>query len=229
MASMFDDGQIIVHRGLMQDGRVGTVESARVLRDDKNGLVTWVGPRSAVIRRTTLAGESTRYMRLAEKLDVPTVPAAQEWRGPGVVIVTPPQARHAIYWFFNEGGTFRFWYINLQTPARRWWGGSDIRDHALDVVVAPDRSWQWKDEDEFAERTGHPLYWSADEAARIRAEGERLIEAAVAGKYLFDGTWCDFRPDAAWRPSQLPWWWDQLPPGESGPGEPGPRPARLQR
>ena len=224
---MFSEGQTIVYRGLQQDGRVGAVECARVLRDDADGLVAWIGPRSAVIRRVTVSGESVRHRQLADKIDLPTVPAVTEWNGPGVVIVTPPDAWHAIWWFFDEAGEFRSWYVNLQTPVRRWWGGVDMRDHALDVVVAADRSWRWKDEDEFAERTGHPLYWTADEAAQIRAEGERLIGAAVAGRYLFDGRWCDFRPDPDWRPTQLPWWWDQLPPGESGPGEPGPRPARL--
>jgi hypothetical protein len=224
---MFDEGQTIVHRGLHQDGRVATVESARVLRDDEHGLVTWIGQRSAVIRRTTVSGEPVRYLPLAQKLNMPTLPAVSEWVGPGVVIVTPSDARHAVWWFFDDEGKFRSWYINLQSPARRWWGGVDIRDHALDVVVAADRSWQWKDEDEFAERVQHPMYWSAEEGAQIREEGERLIEAAMAGTYLFDGNWCDFRADPAWQPSQLPWWWDQLPPGETGPGEPGPRPGRL--
>jgi hypothetical protein len=129
------------------------------------------------------------------------VPAVTEWFGTGVVVVTPPDAWHAIWWFFHETGEFRSWYIN--------------------------RSWRWKDEDEFAERTRHPLYWTDDEAADIRAEGERLIAAAVAGQGLFDGRWCDFRPDPDWQPSELPWWWDQLLPGESGPSDPGPRPARL--
>jgi hypothetical protein len=93
--------------------------------------------------------------------------------------------------------------------------------------MSSDRSWRWKDEDEFADRTGHPLSSDAGQAARIRAEGERLIEAVVAGTCPFDGRWSDFRPDPAWQPSQLPWWWDQLPPGESGPSEPGPRRSRL--
>ena len=136
-----------------------------MLRDDGDGLVAWIGPRSAVIRRLTVSGESVRDRRLADKLDIPTVPAVTEWIGPGVVIVTPPDAWHAIWWFFHETGEFRSWYVNLQTPIRRWWGGVDMRDHALDVVVAADRSWRWKDEDEFDERTGHPLYWTADEAA----------------------------------------------------------------
>src|SRR5207237_5593572 len=80
--------------------------------------------------------------------------------------------------------------------------GADTEDHALDVWVEPDRSWRWKDEDEFAERTG--VFWSSAEAERIRAEGVRVVAAAAAGAFPFDGTWCDFRPDPSWRPSELP-------------------------
>jgi hypothetical protein len=61
---MFSEGQTIVQRGLYRDGRISSVECARVLRDDPDGLVTWIGPRSSVVRRTTASGESVRYMRL---------------------------------------------------------------------------------------------------------------------------------------------------------------------
>ena len=122
-----------MHRGLQHDGRVGTVECGRapeLLRDDTDGLVVWVASGSAAVRRTTIAGEPVRYLALDQRLNHPTMPVFSEWRGPGVLIVTPPQSRHAIWWFFEETGEFRSWYINMQTPVRRWWRG----------------------------RTGHPLY-----------------------------------------------------------------------
>ncbi|HEX2774384.1 MAG TPA: DUF402 domain-containing protein, partial [Micromonosporaceae bacterium] len=81
--------------------------------------------------------------------------------------------------------------------------------HALDVWVEPDRTWRWKDEDEFAEKTGHPLYWTAEEAAAIRARGEALAARAEARQFPFDGTWCDFRPDPAWPVPQRPAGWDR--------------------
>src|SRR5438046_2771238 len=54
-----------------------------------------------------------------------------------------------------EDATNRFhgWYLNLQTPLRRSSIGFDLWDQVLDVVVRPDRTWSWKDEDEFAEAT----------------------------------------------------------------------------
>jgi hypothetical protein len=76
-------------------------------------------------------------------------------------------------WRFFRQGEFAGWYVNLETPARRHADGVDTTDLVLDVVVAPDRTWVWKDEDEMAERIGWPHYFDQDGADRIRAEGER--------------------------------------------------------
>jgi hypothetical protein len=89
--------------------------------------------------------------------------------------------------------------------------GVDVVDQDLDVVVAPDRTWQWKDEDEFTERLAFPdHYWVADEQA-VRAEGRRVIKLAEAGDFPFDGTWTDFVPDPAWQPPEMPAGWDRPP------------------
>ncbi|GAA2596480.1 hypothetical protein GCM10010399_28800 [Dactylosporangium fulvum] len=38
----------------------------------------------------------------------------------------------------------------------------------------------------------------------IRAEGLRVVAALEAGRFPFDGSRCDFRPDPAWSRPQLP-------------------------
>ena len=93
----------------------------------------------------------------------------------------------------------------IENPA-----GVDIVDQDLDIWVPPDRAWQWKDEEEFAERLAFPEhYWVHDEAA-VRAEGERVIKSVEAGEFPFDGTWCDFVPDPGWAaPAALPPGWDR--------------------
>jgi hypothetical protein len=57
-------------------------------------------------------------------------------------------------------GEFEFWYVNLQEPAVAWQeaglAGIDTSDQALDLIIAPDLSSRWKDEDEFDERTDNP-------------------------------------------------------------------------
>lgn len=166
-------------------------------------------PGSGVALRRTLDGASTRKIPLAQKLSIPTVLAPSTWHGAGVLQLTPVNAAHSVWWFFTETGAFQGWYINLEDPARRWAGGVDTFDHALDVAVEPDRSWVWKDEDEFAERTG--VLWDRAQAEQIRAEGEAMVALVEAGDFPFDGTWCDFAPDPRWGPTPLPWWWDQVP------------------
>ncbi|MDT5025951.1 MAG: hypothetical protein QOE61_2377, partial [Micromonosporaceae bacterium] len=86
----------------------------------------------------------------------------------------------------------------------------DIVDHHLDIVVAPDRTWRWKDEQDFAECTGVPGFWTGPEAREIRAEGLRVVAALGDGRFPFDGTWCDFRPDPTWTlPDHLPAGWQR--------------------
>ena len=96
------------------------------------------------------------------------------------------------------------------TAARPWakHRGIDVDDHALDLIVAADGTWSWKDEDEFTTQTGDPLFWDADTAAGIRAEGERLLTDATRGVFPFDGSWRDFQPNPTWTPAPLPHWWD---------------------
>ncbi|MFD9288626.1 DUF402 domain-containing protein [Streptomyces sp. NPDC060030] len=122
---------------------------------------------------------------------------AGRWPRGSALIHQPAGAAHAVFWFFGRGQKFRGWYVNLE---HRTHHGEDIdvTDHELDVLVAPDRNWQWKDERSFAEKTGHPAYWSAKEAAAIRTEGRRLARLAETGAFPFDGSWCEFKPPPHW-------------------------------
>jgi predicted RNA-binding protein associated with RNAse of E/G family len=77
---------------------------------------------------------------------------------------------------WTEGWDFRCWYVQLQDPILETPTGLETMDHALDVVVEPDGSWEWKDEDDFAElqRLGA---FTPSQAAAVRAEGQRVIAA----------------------------------------------------
>lgn len=207
----FSPGDTIVRRYIHHDGRIGWVVSARVVSDDDRGLLTWVSKDSATAQRFTLTGEATRNLSVDEKFSQPTMHTVAGWRGHGVLMFSPPGAAHSVWWFFEADGGFKGWYVNLEKPGRRWAGGRDCFDQALDVWIYPDRSWNWKDEDEFADYAGRPGYWDEAEAAVIRAEGEAVVKRAEAGQFPFDGTWCDFAPDPSWKPTTLPWWWDQTP------------------
>ncbi|MEU9671201.1 DUF402 domain-containing protein [Streptomyces bobili] len=205
---MFAKGQTIVRRGLYPDGRIAYVQSGRVVADNKQGLRVWTAADSTTMRRVALDGTPTRPWPRYLAMSMPTLLAPATWEPYNTLMLTPPGARHSVWWSFDRKGGFVGWYVNLEEDAGRWQGGTDHIDHALDVLIDPDRqTWRWKDDDEFADLTGRPGFWDTTQAAHIRAEGERMVALAVAGQFPFDGTWCDFRPDPAWQPSALPPFW----------------------
>jgi uncharacterized protein len=103
-------------------------------------------------------------------------------------------------------GQFRGWYLNLQTPLRRSSIGFDLWDQLLDVVVRPDRTWFWKDEDQFDDAIRLGVIGS-EEAVAVRAQGERLIRRLDA---LLPTGWEGWRPMAGWPALELPADWERI-------------------
>ncbi|SCF39253.1 Protein of unknown function [Micromonospora purpureochromogenes] len=201
-------GQLIVRRGMHPDGRIGAVQAGRVVADDERGLALWVDVGAATMRRRDLAGTPTRALPIRAELTTPTLLAPGTWGPYRTLMVMPPGAAHSVWWSWTANGDFAGWYVNLEAPMRRWRGGVDVEDHALDLLITPDGRWTWKDEDEFAAQTNDPLFWDTAAALRIREEGELLLARAVSRRYPFDGTWQDFQPEPGWPPAPLPHWWD---------------------
>ena len=132
------------------------------------------------------------------------------WDGTRVLSFAWPGVAHAVLLFWDgDTGEFRGWYVNLQSPLRRTRIGFDYMDDALDIVVAPDRTWHWKDEEELAELVARGL-WTPEQAAAIRAEGERAIERLRAHEEPFDESWITWRPDPSWPIPELPSDWHVL-------------------
>lgn len=174
-------------------GVVTRMVSATVVSRDERGQLLWI-PIGAAARRPAL----DRPIREIPRDDWPDggFPLVDEpWDTFHVLALQPTGANHSVWWFFAPDGEFQNWYVNLET---RTPDGSEITDKELDIWVYPDRSWEWKDVESFEQKTGDPRFWDADEAAEVRAEGERVIKLIEAGDFPFDGTWCDFRPDPSW-------------------------------
>jgi hypothetical protein len=215
----FAPGRLILHRNV-RHGRIGWVRPAHVVSDDERGLLVWLARGSAVGSEVCADGRGMRAMPFAEWVGQDYRVHVGSWQGPGLLKFLPATAggfaAHSVWWFRNDAGRFTNWYVNLEQPGVRWddgdLAGVDVVDQDLDVVVWPDHSWQWKDEDAFVERLAFPQhYWVSDESA-VRTEGERVIELVEAGAFPFDGTWCDFTPDPAWPvPRHLPPGWNRPP------------------
>jgi Protein of unknown function (DUF402) len=210
---VFRPGRPVLYRNISR-GVVVNVRPCRVVCDDERGLVLWLARGSEIAVQVADDGRSIRSMAFAEWVTLGHRLARSTWQGPGVLKLIRPDVDHSVWFFRDDEGRFTGWYVNLEERAVRWDDGDvagvDAVDQDLDVVVSPDRSWRWKDEDEFTERLALPEhYWVADEAA-VWAEGRRVIKEIEAGDYPFDGAWTDFVPDPPWlAPLSMPTGWDR--------------------
>jgi hypothetical protein len=201
----FAPGQLVLRR-YFRASTYTFVKPMIVVGDDEAGLLLWM-PAGTEVAGLRDEDDRTLHAVALDEMREPRL-VRRTWGENDVLLLMPPGAAHSVWWFFREG-EFAGWYVNLETPGRRHDEGVDATDLVLDVVVAPDRTWAWKDEDEMADRIGRPHYFDRDEAAAIRAEGERVIKLVEAGVYPFDGTHTDFRPGPSWPVPELPAGWDR--------------------
>jgi predicted RNA-binding protein associated with RNAse of E/G family len=209
----FAAGRTVLYRNFSGD-ELSAVRPCRVISDDDRGLLLWLSRGTAVIVLRTPDNKGIRDGTFAEWVAVEHHPVESSWQGPGLLKFIPTDVDHSVWFFRDEQDRFNEWYVNLEERAVRWDDGAiagvDVIDQDLDVVVHRDRSWEWKDEDEFAERLALPEhYWVPDEAA-VWAEGRKVIKLAESGDFPFDGTWTDFHPDPSWPiPTAVPPGWDR--------------------
>lgn len=129
------------------------------------------------------------------------------WHTNRTLRLTPFDSGYSIdlYW---RAATDEFlgYQINLQEPLRRTSFGFDTFDQELDIQVAPDGSWRWKDVDSFE--------WGVESGVFSRDEGAAIRELArdIAGRIeeLVPTGWEDWRPDPEWPLPALPEGWDRV-------------------
>jgi len=198
-------GTHILWRYLAGD-RVLDVRPVTVVADTSELLAVWLAGGTPRIRPVGPDGSEIRRIPLEQRFRVPRSTRHCTWFGTGILKLAPKGAAHSVWLFWDANGLQRGWYVNLETPHRRWHGGVDTTDHVLDIWVTPDRNWMWKDEDEFAAAIEAGRFTEA-EAAAIRAEGERVIGTIRAWGAPFRDGWENFRPEHDWPLPTLPADW----------------------
>jgi predicted RNA-binding protein associated with RNAse of E/G family len=196
---MFAPGQTILYRGIhVTDSGV----EPPVLADVKPAIVELDTPD--LVALWVLAGTATK---MARPID-PTQPKPWfsgqwelvdgVWSRWNALFLIEPDAWHATWVWWTPNWDFLGWYVNLQEPLVRCPDGFEHRDLQLDIVVRPDRSWRWKDEDDLT-RSVETGVISVANAAGTREEAERLVARIERGEHPFVRDVATRRPDPAWR------------------------------
>ncbi len=205
-------------------GKARWVLSGVVVEDTGDVVTVWIPPKAPVLELALPDGRLLRDIPRMQALEIDTqhvaVMQAGTWFGYGVVMQFPLSQPWSVWWFFHDDGSFDGWYANLEAPKIRWEGPADSRgidtsDRELDVDIDADGTWRWKDEEPFAAKAGRPGYWTVDQMAEIRADGEALIAKLERREAPFDGRYTDFSPDPTWPMPAIPDHWDH--PHSAGP------------
>jgi hypothetical protein len=205
----FTPGQNVVLQEVWQD-RVWAARPMTVGLDEDDRVALWF-PKGTIWKRPvpppTHPPGHDRGERLARCL------AAGEWDFAdtpwevSTLVLMREGDWHAVWVSWLDDGTQWGWYVNLQEPFRRTRKGFVTMDLALDVVIATDRTWEWKDEDELATFVAAGVFDEAL-AERLRAEGHRVAARAERNESPFDEPWPSWHPDTAWAPPVLPDDWN---------------------
>jgi len=122
----------------------------------------------------------------------------------GQLRISPKAQPFSVHLFRHDDESFRGWYVNLERPQERTALGFDFEDELLDIWIEAGREPEWLDEDELEEAVRRGFF-SADRAAGIRANGERVLADPP-----WPTGWEDWQPDPGWQVPVLPPGWDRL-------------------
>lgn len=125
------------------------------------------------------------------------------WSRWNTVFLMRPADWQATWVRWSPDWEFLGWYVNLQEPFVRTGDGFHVRDLQLDIVVAPDRTWRWKDIDDL-ERSVALGVISQPIADRARIEADGLIGQIGRGQPPFADDWAAWRPDSNWPTPSMP-------------------------
>ncbi|MEU3913068.1 MULTISPECIES: DUF402 domain-containing protein [unclassified Streptomyces] len=194
-------------------GRKGPVHIARpvtVVQDTDELLAVWMAPGTECVKPVLADGTPVHEEPLATRYTAPRTTVRAHWFGAGVLKLARPAEPWSVWLFWDHGWLFKNWYVNLEEPRTRWSGGVDSVDHFLDISVYPDRSWKWRDEDEFAQARRIGLI-GAEQARQVEEAGRAALEVVKAWGPPFGDGWENWRPDPAWEVPVLPEAWDRTP------------------
>ncbi len=197
----FQPGEAVVLRYLTRmDTAVGMTWPFYVVRDDDDLLALYLPQGGTFMRWNTPSGGRRELVE-------------GSWRRDTLRLMFP--GRPYSIWLFWEGAgrPFTTYYVNFEEPFRRTAIGFDTNDHTLDIMVAPDLTWKWKDREDFDALVANGTFsvefgQSVEEAARGVL---RLIEEKGSP---FSDRWSEWVPPSDWSvPSIHPAWRDVAPVG----------------
>jgi hypothetical protein len=201
-------GDVVALRYITTDQRIEMCWPCRVVEDSGTLVALFIAAGSPYRAGPKLSAAAKRAQPL------PSLPPDEYvWRADTLRLMLPGRCHSvSLFWSAVRGQRILArYFVNMEEPFRRTRAGFDTQDHTLDIVVAPDLSWQWRDEEELHAHVDEGFY-TAELAAAVRAEGEEAIAAILRREHPCMDAWDAWSPDPEWVVPELPAGWDAAPP-----------------
>jgi predicted RNA-binding protein associated with RNAse of E/G family len=198
MIERWEPGTIVALRYITRAGAPGMTWPCRVVEDRDDLLALYVA-RGSTYTQWGLDAAGNRGL------------VENTWRRDVLRLMYPGEPYSIwLFWESEPERHFTAYYVNFEEPFRRTSVGVDTNDHTLDIVVAPDLTWRWKDSEEFDERIRTGLF-SPEFGAEVRASAEPILARIAEGSPPFDHAWCTWSPEPHWVPPRPDASWPTVP------------------
>jgi hypothetical protein len=173
--------------------RTWRANAARLVADEGDFVVLWMPQGTPALYPVDAEGAEVR-------IPSPEPILAERLTTRDALAILRPGSRHSIWLFWEPRGAFEHWYVNFERTLG--WNGVcfDMVDEKLDLIVTPDGTVRWKDEDELE----HAASLGLVDAAEVRAEAKCVLEASP-----FPTGWEEFRPQPDWPSPRFPPGWQR--------------------
>jgi protein associated with RNAse G/E len=206
---MWNPGDVVAWRGIYR-GRVWHAQTVLIVKDTVEETVVALlpGAKSAA-PEGYLNGKDSNKRRWHFKEKIWEL-EEYAWHTHRLLILLEPQKYFSVMFFWNSvSNNFKCYYINFQLPFRRNQSAIDTLDLDLDLIIYPDFSYAWKDEDDYQKAIENGII-CPEWIEGIEAAKQDVFEKLETRKYPFDGSWLDWLPETGWSPPTLPENWDKI-------------------
>lgn len=209
MTILWKPGDIVAWRGIY-DERIWHVQPTIVIKDSPDEIVLTLLPGTECIAEETYPKGKKNGNRRWDFKDSNWNLEKYTWQTNRLLLIFEPEKFYSTILFWNHADNdFLCYYINFQEPFRRSHCGVDTLDLDLDIIINPDHSFEWKDEDDYQKAIDHGII-SPEWIRGIEDAKPEIFARLEKREYPFNGSWLNWMPDPNWSPPKLPANWDKI-------------------
>jgi hypothetical protein len=206
---MWKPGDVVAWRGIFNQ-RIWHVQPTIVVKDSPEELVLTLLPETECIAEETYLKGKENSNRRWDFKDHDWRLEKYTWQTNRLLLIFEPEKFYSTIYFWNNAShEFLCYYINFQEPFRRSAYGVDTLDLDLDIIIRPDLSFEWKDEEDYQNAIDHGVIFP-EWIRGIDDAKKEIFDKLGKRQYPFDGHWLNWTPDPSWSPPKLPVNWDKL-------------------